>query len=959
MIRFHRRSIAARPWVPVVLALVGAASCADDGASSPSSPSSPQGGQESRLGAGSVVAKAPPLTTPWTSEVSPDNARPEYPRPQLVRSDWQNLNGEWQFARASSGEAPPFGRDLSERVLVPYPIESALSGIARHEDRMWYRRTFTVPSNWSGRRVQLNFDAVDWQATVYVNGVQAGAHEGGYDAFSFDITDRLRAGENELIVGVYDPTDAGGQPIGKQRNAPNGIFYTASSGIWQTVWLEPTAAAHITRLDMVPESNRQALRLTVRGAGSGASTVEAVVRDGGAEVARARGTVDTELRIPIANAKSWSPERPFLYDVTVSLMDGETPVDRVTSYFGMRTIALASVGGALRPVLNGRFVFQIGTLDQGYWPDGIYTAPTDEAMKFDIQMHKDLGYNVIRKHIKVEPPRWFYWADKLGLLVWQDMPSMDTRPPSDPAKRQFEAELRELVDEHRSSPAVVVWVLQNEGWGQYDQARLANLVKAWDPSRLVDNMSGINCCGSVDGGNGDLADWHTYVGPSSPRPSPTRAAVLGEFGGLGLRVPDHEWSPGNGFSYEMQPTAAALDARYAGLVQMTESLMKTAGLSAAIYTEITDVENEVNGAVTYDRRVVKVDAARMRGAHEALIESSRERNEPVGPGGLRLGQHQSFQVTTSGLTDRYIRHREGRLVTEIVSAASDDLAKKDATFEVVRGLAQRASNDAGQGRAGCYSFESRNYPGHYLRHRDFRTYEEARDGTALFDADATFCAVPGLSGAGVSLESYNRAGHFLRHFNAELFIAKSGGPNPWDAPASFAPDASWNVADPWWRSSADLPAGALQSLRVMTTGFTNRYARHQNGLGLTEVVDPGSSALLKGDATFRIVRGLANPTCYSLESRNFPGHYLRHKNFRIFKDARDGTVLFDLDATFCAQASVAGPGVTLESYNMKGHFIRHFDSELWAARYGGPNAWDNPDLFDVDIFWNVAPPWAP
>ncbi|WP_394835508.1 AbfB domain-containing protein [Pendulispora rubella] len=893
--------------------------------------------------------QAAPLTTPWTSDVSADNALPEYPRPQLVRSNWQNLNGQWQFARGVAGEAPPVGRDLAERVLVPYPIESALSGIQRHEERMWYRRTFSIPSNWGGQRIQLNFDAVDWQATVYVNGVRMGVHEGGYDAFSFDVTDQLRAGSNEIIVGVYDPTDGGGQPIGKQRLSPSGIWYTAASGIWQTVWLEPTAAAHITRLEATPDVAQQRLKLTVRGTGVFGQTVQAVVTDGGAEVSRASGAVDSEISLPVPNPKLWSPDHPFLYDLTVSLVSGNGTVDRVTSYFGMRSIALATVDGLLHPVLNGQFVFQIGTLDQGYWPDGIYTAPTDAALKFDIQQHKDFGFNTIRKHIKVERPRWFYWADKLGILVWQDMPAMNTVAPSAAAKAQFERELREMIDEHRNAPSVTTWVVQNEGWGQYDQARLANLVKQWDPSRLVDNMSGINCCGAVDGGNGDFADWHTYVGPSSPRPSSTRAAVLGEYGGLGLRVEGHEWSPGNGFSYEMQPNAATLNDRYIGLIQMNASLMKFTGLSAAIYTEITDVENEINGLVTYDRRVVKVDTARIRAAHEGLIRASLDRNDGGGPGGIRSGQPRSLQVTTAGLTNRYLRHRDGLVYTDVVSDADGDLLKRDASFKVVRGLARDA----------CYSFESRNFAGHYLRHRGARLYKDARDGTAGFDADATFCAKAGLSGSGVSLESYNEPGKHLRHFNAEVYIASNGGSNAWDTAANYAADASWNLVDPWWRSSADLPLGANESFRVMTTGFTNRYIRHRDGLGFTEVVDGNSSTTLKQDATFKVVRGLANPTCYSLESRNYPGQYLRHKNYRINKEARDGSALFDADATFCAQADVGGPGVALESYNMKEHYIRHINSELWMARPGGTNSWDNPDLFAVDIYWNVSAPWAP
>ena len=324
------------------------------------------------------------------------------------------------------------------------------------------------------------------------------------------------------------------------------------------------------------------------------------------------------------NPRLWSPEQPFLYDLKVSLNDGATVVDSVTSYFGMRSIGVAKIGTALRPVLNGRFVFQMGTLDQGFWPDGIYTAPTDEALRFDIQKHKDLGFNLIRKHVKVEPQRWYYWADKLGLLVWQDMPAMKIENPSPEAREAFEAELRELIDEHRSVTSIVMWVPFNEGWGAYDPRRIADQVKQWDPSRLVDNNSGVNCCGSVDGGNGDVVDWHVYVGPDVPLPSVRRASVLGEFGGLGLKLEGHEWRPGAHFSYQDERDSAALTRRYVELVTKLEPLMARLGLNAAVYTQITDVETELNGLFTYDRTVLKPDAGAVKTANQHLIDASKK-----------------------------------------------------------------------------------------------------------------------------------------------------------------------------------------------------------------------------------------------------------------------------------------------------------------------------------------------
>ncbi|WP_257447797.1 AbfB domain-containing protein [Archangium lipolyticum] len=887
--------------------------------------------------------KPPPLSTPWTSQVSTTNALPDYPRPQMVRSDWLNLNGEWQFGNATAGQTPPFGQNLPESVLVPFPIESGLSGIKRHQDRMWYRRTFTVPAAWSGRRVQLHFGAVDWESTVYVNRQLVGTHRGGFDSFSFDITNHLNGGTNEIIVGVYDPTDAGSQPVGKQTNNPQGIEYTAASGIWQTVWLEPTPSARITRLDMTPDLAGSTLRLTVRGAGLSGQTVEAVAFDGTTPVGSATGSVDGEIRIPVPNPKLWSPESPFLYDLRVSLKSGSTVVDQVTSYFGMRSVGLKLVGGVVRPVLNGQFVFQIGTLDQGYWPDGIYTAPTDEALKFDIQKHKDLGYNLIRKHIKVEPQRWYYWADKLGLLVWQDMPLMDSgKTPDAAARTQFELELREMIDEHRSATSIITWVVQNEGWGQYDQARLADLVKSWDPSRLVDNMSGINCCGAVDGGNGDFADWHVYVGPGSSRPSGLRAAVVGEFGGLGLMVDGHDWSPnGRFFYYELVPDSATLTSRYVGLINSIHRVMNRPGLSAAVYTEITDVEGEVNGLFTYDRAILKVDANQVRNAHLNLIAASRQLNNL---GLMQLGQYRSLQVTTPGYTHRYLRHIDSLGFTEVVNSASGGTLKQDATFKVVAGLAD----------ASCYSFESRNYPGSYLRHFNSRIRKDARDGSALFDQDATFCARPALDGSSssVSLESRNKPGFYLRHRNGEVWV------DALENTTGFRQDATWGISPPTWWSEANVPMGAYQSLQVTTPNYTNRYVRHIDSLGFTEVVDGGSNATLKQDATFKLVPGLAESSCYSFESRNYPGQYLRHSNSRIRKDARDGSAIFDQDATFCAQPGLSGTGVSFQSYNFPERYIRHAAAELWIAS-GFGSTWDSPASYNADASWNVAAPWAP
>jgi hypothetical protein len=581
------------------------------------------------------------LTTPWTDEVSPTNALPDYPRPQLTRDRWQNLNGTWQFAAAAAptaGAAPPVGTDLGERILVPYPVESLLSGIQRLDvNHMWYRRTFTVPSGWRQGRLLLHFEAVDYTSTVYVNGIRVATHTGGYDSFTADVTDALRGtGPQELIVGVDDPTDIGAQAVGKQRRPGDGIFYTPSSGIWQTVWMEPVAAARVDRLEATPDLAAGALRLTVRA--TGGRSVEATARAGGRVVGRVTGAPGAELRLPVPDARLWTPDDPYLYSLRVRLRDGGGEggagrvVDEVGSYFGMRSIAnVRGPDGKVRMVLNGKFVMQVGTLDQGYWPDGIYTAPTDEALRFDLDAHKRLGYNMVRKHVKVEPDRWYYWADRLGLLVWQDMPSTFAgHAPSAGVRAQFEAELRALVEQHRNHPSIVVWVPYNEGWGEYEPARITAAIRSWDPSRLIDTNSGVNCCDSLpDNGEGDIYDDHTYVGPGAPLADGRRAAVDGEYGGLGLRVDGHMYDPERGFAYEMTPDAATLTRRYTELQDRVLEVERRCGLSAAIYTQITDVENELNGMYTFDRRVLKPDPARVRAANRALIEASGS----VGDGG--------------------------------------------------------------------------------------------------------------------------------------------------------------------------------------------------------------------------------------------------------------------------------------------------------------------------------------
>ena len=567
------------------------------------------------------------LLTRWAAEVSPTNALPEYPRPQLVRKDWLSLNGLWDYAITPMTSGVPATCEGS--ILVPFPVESALSGVKRRLDQesmLWYRRQIVVPPGWRGRRVRLHFEAADWEARVMVNGMDVGRHRGGYGRFGFDITDELHwNGADEIVVGVADPTE-GDQPRGKQSRKPEGIFYTPSSGIWQTVWLEPVPEVCVDTLKLVPDLDARALRLRV-GAGTLSTRfrVEAVARVAGVEAGRCDGLLNEEVVLPISTPRLWTPEDPFLYDlqITIREVDPATTngpgkvVDSVASYFGMRKIGLRKDRqGTTRIALNDQFLFQLGTLDQGFWPDGIHTAPTDGALRSDIEFLKKAGFNLIRKHVKVEPDRWYYWCDRLGLLVWQDMPSGNNARPD--GRREFETELLHMVGDLGAHPSIIVWVLFNEGWGQYDTERLSQWLKSLDPSRLVNNASGW-----TDMRTGDMMDMHSYPGPDAPDPDPRRAVVLGEFGGLGLPVDDHSWSA-RCWGYLMLKSAQDLEGRYTLLVNQVRALRDLRGLSAAIYTQTTDVETECNGLLTYDRAVSKIDPAAM-----ALVNRGGAGGEPM------------------------------------------------------------------------------------------------------------------------------------------------------------------------------------------------------------------------------------------------------------------------------------------------------------------------------------------
>ncbi len=557
------------------------------------------------------------MPTRWTRDALEGRAWTEYPRPQLVRDQWLNLNGQWDYAIApkDANQAEPQGK-----ITVPYPIQSHLSGVKKQvyaDQALWYWRSFEVPADWRGQRVRLNFGAVDWLAEVYVNGKKVGEHFGGYDPFSFDITDALQPGSNQISLKVVDPTTDGDQPYGKQAFNPQGIWYTAVTGIWQTVWLEPVAQTSLASVYAETKVNGEVKVHPVLNGKANNLTLHLVATLNGAEVATAQGPATATVALKVTKPQLWSPASPSLYDLKVELRDGNRVIDAVDSYFGIREIALKKDKYGVRTYLNNEPVFMFGPLDQGWWPDGLYTPPTDDALRYDLEATKRMGFNTVRKHVKVEPARFYRHCDELGLLVWQDMPSnlkygpgwntnwrVKNEKPDGPrpadSKQRFEQEWRNIMEACRPFPSVVVWVPFNEAWGQFDTQRVTEWTKKLDPTRLVNSASGGNFVET-----GDIMDIHVYPGPGVPDRDPKRAIVLGEFGGLGLPVEKHTWQDKNNWGYRNFTDAKEMMARYEELIRNLV-LLKSKGLSAAIYTQTTDVEGEVNGFLTYDRDIAKM-----------------------------------------------------------------------------------------------------------------------------------------------------------------------------------------------------------------------------------------------------------------------------------------------------------------------------------------------------------------
>jgi len=561
--------------------------------------------------------KKAPLMSKFAKDVNPANVLPEYPRPQLVRKEWLNLNGLWQYQPGAVGDVLPTGK-LDKTILVPFPVESALSGVKEHHDRLWYRRTFTVPSGWKGKQVLIHFGAVDFESEVFINGKRIGLHKGGYDPFTYNITRALATtGKQELTVRVWDPTDEGGFPRGKQTLNPQGIMYTSVTGIWQTVWLEPVARVSIREIKIVPDVDNSVVKLTVNTLGNvRGANITVKVKDGNNVVTTETIKPNVETSISVANAKLWSPDSPFLYNLDIDLNKDEANTDAVTSYFGMRKISVEEDGGYKKLYLNNKFLFQLGPLDQGFWPDGGYTAPTDEALRYDLEMIKKFGFNMVRKHIKYEPYRWYYWADKLGIMVWQDMPSPNSytahTPPVDTV--EFRSELTRLIRTHWNSPCIVNWVIFNEGQAQHNTTGLVNMVHKLDPSRLINQASGGNHFGV-----GDFLDIHSYPPPAVPF-STKQVLACGEYGGIGYIIPGHTWKVGD--TYIMINNKKEYTDLYDKFADDLTLFKTNMGLSAAVYTEITDVEVELNGLMTYDREVIKGGVDKIYASNTKVINDN-------------------------------------------------------------------------------------------------------------------------------------------------------------------------------------------------------------------------------------------------------------------------------------------------------------------------------------------------
>lgn len=578
------------------------------------------------------------LKTRWTDTVDIECPLNEYPRPQLVRNNWQNLNGKFDYALTEITDS--FPEEYDGEIIVPFAPECYLSGVGVHPDAdelLWYRKKFKLKECFNGKRVILHFEAVDWKCKVFVNGNTVTEHTGGYDPFSADITDSVIDGENELIVQVYDPTDSNWQDRGKQVHESKGFWYTATSGIWQTVWLEPVNEIYIKKIKLTPDIDKSEINIKTEFDGN--AEIKAIIKDG--EKIIFAGKISNDSSIKIRDQKLWSPENPFLYDVAIALCDEDgNMLDAVSSYFGMRKYSIGYDDKAIpRLMLNNKPYFHNGLLDQGYWSDGGMTAPCDEAMIFDIKSMKDLGFNMLRKHIKVEPQRWYYHCDRIGMLVWQDMvcgaskidmlavgvlPNLFIRKIKDNKYKFFgvedpqcrslhEKSLYTMIDNLYNFTSIACWVPFNESWGQFDAKEIGQAVKKYDPTRHVDHASGWH-----DQGGPEFRSEHQYILPVFIPKADGRPFVLSEFGGYSRIIENHVWDRKKSFGYMMFKTKDKLTAAYKKLFEKQIIPKIEKGLCATVYTQVSDVEFEVNGIYTYDRELLKLDADVLRAVNEKM-----------------------------------------------------------------------------------------------------------------------------------------------------------------------------------------------------------------------------------------------------------------------------------------------------------------------------------------------------
>jgi beta-galactosidase/beta-glucuronidase len=572
--------------------------------------------------------KTDKILTPWATQVNPNSPLPEYPRPQLVRNNnWKNLNGLWDYAIVPKTTTPT---QFEGKILVPFAVESAISGVQKtvgKDSVLWYKNVISIPSAMRGKQVLIHFGAVDWQTEVFINGKSVGIHEGGFDPFSFNITSALKKGTaQEIKIRVWDPTDEGVQPRGKQVKKPKTIWYTPVTGIWQTVWLESVPQSYISATKQTPDID--AHTITVSGTFSNAQPSDRYkveVLEGNQVIAQSTSATTNTVSLKLTNEKLWSPTSPFLYDLRISLIRNNKTIDQVMSYFAMRKISFGhDANGIKRLLLNNQFLFQFGPLDQGWWPDGLYTPPTEAAMKFDVDELKKMGFNMLRKHIKVESARYYNYCDKVGMLLWQDMPSGDLgngwnmhpgtinneseRERTPESEGYYRKEWAAIMDALHNFPSIVVWVPFNEAWGQFKTVEITEWTMKKDPSRLVNSASGGNFFDT-----GHFTDIHSYPQPAMPKPSlfgKNTVLVVGEYGGLGLPIEGNTWQQKNNWGYQSFKTADELFAKYDQFTTRLTQLIPL-GLSAAVYTQTTDVEIEVNGLITYDRKVIKVPAAQL------------------------------------------------------------------------------------------------------------------------------------------------------------------------------------------------------------------------------------------------------------------------------------------------------------------------------------------------------------